>query len=68
MATYGRPTLKLASSNENLADIVIGEATVVFTNGGVYFSYSDYVTRNPAAAVGYLKKLTDEITRLIDVK
>lgn len=57
--------LKLVSSQNESKDVVIGEAAVIFTNGGVYFSCSDYVKRNPAYAAAYLQKLTDEVSKLI---
>lgn len=56
-------TLRLVSSTDDTTDVVIGEATVVFTNGGVYASYSEYVRRNPDLAVKYLQKMIDEISR-----
>lgn len=44
---------------------IVGHISITFTNTGAQISYTDYVAAHPAIAVGYLKRLSNELAELI---
>ena len=58
-------TLKLVSSNEESPYLIEGEILIVFTRDDVLISYTEFVEKNAAQAVGVLEKLKSELAAFI---
>ena len=57
--------LKLVSSNDDSPYLVEGEILIVFTRDDVLITYTEYVEKHAALAVGHLEKLKAELTAFI---